>query len=136
MHISTRFESSAEVRKIRLSQTIGVEPDGPGIGNRQATFSVLVHLAGMPVSVLARVFVVPRLCGQFSADEKLPNDRNPAIASKQASFRRIVRTPFETIYNHTDGRYSTTASEQPDASQHHSATISPRQSLGANPDGA
>ncbi len=63
----TRSPPSAEVRKMRSSQTVGVEPAGPGKGSRQTTFSVLLQVVGSPVSLLRPSSRAPRHCGQFSA---------------------------------------------------------------------
>src|SRR5437867_7676196 len=46
---SLDLRSSATFRKIRLPQTIGVEPDHAGMASFQATFSVGDHFSGRPV---------------------------------------------------------------------------------------
>src|SRR3954468_18333668 len=59
--------SSATLRKIRLPQTIGVDPENDGIASFHATFSVVVHLSGRFLSVLTPLRDGPRQLGQSSA---------------------------------------------------------------------
>src|SRR5262245_16907318 len=65
--INTRLSASADVRKMRSPQMIGVAPACPGSGNRQATLSVLLHVVGSLVSLLTPLLRGPRHWGQFSA---------------------------------------------------------------------
>src|SRR6185436_364600 len=57
----------ATLRKIRSPQMMGVDPLKAGSGSFQATFSVALHVAGSPVSVLTPFNVGPRQFGQLSA---------------------------------------------------------------------
>jgi hypothetical protein len=76
---NTKSSSSADVRKMRSPHTIGVEPALPGNGVRHATFSVLLQVAGRPVSLLTPSLFGPRQRGQFSARAGVKN-RSPVNA--------------------------------------------------------
>src|SRR5262245_23210781 len=69
MHSSHRSDPalSADVKKTRSPQTIGVAPAGPGSGKRHSKFLSLLNSAGRPLSPLTPLWLAPRHCGQFSA---------------------------------------------------------------------
>src|SRR5205807_3239146 len=67
MHKRTKSLPSWLVRKMRFSQTIGVDPPWPGMASFQTTFFVSLHSAGRFVSLLTPSFVGPRHWGQLSA---------------------------------------------------------------------
>jgi hypothetical protein len=77
---------SATLRKIRLPQMIGVDPDIAGMGSFHRMFSVplAVHLVGRFFSVLRPLCAGPRQCGQLSA----------RIAIVAADRNAIVRMVF------------------------------------------
>ena len=58
---------SATLRKIRSSQTIGVDPVHSGISSFQAMLVLSSHSTGRFVSALTPSRVGPRQFGQFSA---------------------------------------------------------------------
>jgi hypothetical protein len=64
---SERSFPSATFRKMRLSQTMAVEPDQAGRARRQAMFSVFDHVTGRLISRLRPFADGPRHAGQFSA---------------------------------------------------------------------
>src|SRR6266545_791876 len=76
MHHSASVSPSATLRKMRLPQMMGVDPERSGMASFHTTFSVWLQRAGRSDSPLTPLSDGPRHCGQFSA--------NPAAASAAA----------------------------------------------------
>ena len=98
---SRDLRSSATLRKIRLPQTIGVDPDHAGIASFHATFSVCDHLTGRLRSPLTPFLDGPRHCGQFSATAggsygraSMPNAKCHMPKANRAKQRGMI---FSTI---------------------------------------
>src|SRR5947199_132765 len=68
MHISTTLSPSSEVMKILSPQTQGVDEPRPGIATFQTMFLSALHSVGRPFSALWPSFLMPRHCGQLSAE--------------------------------------------------------------------
>ena len=86
---------SATLRKMRLPQMIGVDPDSAGIASFHWMFSVPVadHLIGRFFSVLMPLCAGPRQCGQFSA----PRDTTLDARTIANSVLKRIEAPFRLI---------------------------------------
>tara|TARA_B100000745_G_C19784486_1_gene257150 strand:- start:90 stop:470 length:381 start_codon:yes stop_codon:yes gene_type:complete len=85
----------AWVRKIRFSQTMGVELPGPGRGSFHLTFFDGLHSVGSSVSVQIPCPVGPRQAGQLSASAGL------SAARKQAAAAITERVLFTSLFSGT-----------------------------------
>src|ERR1700677_3116598 len=93
-HMTTRSVlPSTLVRKMRSSQTAGVEPPGPGRSSFQAMFLVALHEIGRPFSAEWPSRLGPRHCGQLSAWAM----EVPARRTSVAAIRFIIVKPLLTL---------------------------------------